>query len=139
MESSSTNVYTVGEDLLRAFYKLFCLRFCVSNDQWKNTVARILQGILDVTIINYNSYKFSYKFDFIPVLSFRRNQKQESKFQQVGDLVTRNISPFCLYRLYFKAMPKSIDFYKDFLTCYSCSYYSSMVLLIFIVKHSLVC
>ena len=82
----------------------------------EKTVARILQGILEKFLYennrNYNSYKFSYKFDFIPVLSFRRNQKQESKFQQVGDLVTRNISPFCLYRLYFKAMPKSIDFYK---------------------------
>ena len=58
---------------------------------------------------NYNSYKFSYKFAFIPCLSFRRNQKQESNFQQVADLVMRNISIFC--SLYFKAMPNSIDFY----------------------------
>ena len=28
--------------------------------------------------------------------SFRGNQKQESNFHQVGDLVTRNISVFCL-------------------------------------------
>ena len=28
--------------------------------------------------------------------SFLTNQKQESGFQQVGDLVTRNISVFCL-------------------------------------------
>ena len=66
----------------------------------KHCVARILQGILERFLYennrNYNSYKFSYKFDFIPVLSFRRNQKQEPKFQQVGDLVTRNISAFCL-------------------------------------------
>ena len=45
---------------------------------------------------NYNSNKFSYKFAFIPVLSFRSNKKLESNFQQVGDLVARNISVFCL-------------------------------------------
>ena len=32
------------------------------------------------------------KFGFISFLSFRRNQKQESNFQEVGGLVTRNIS-----------------------------------------------
>ena len=32
----------------------------------------------------------------MPFLSFRRNQKQESNFQQVGGLVTRNISIFFL-------------------------------------------
>ena len=48
-------------------------------------------------------------------MSFLTNQTQESGFQQVGDLVTRNISVFCLLRvaLYFKAMPNSIDFYKE--------------------------
>ena len=45
---------------------------------------------------NYNFYKFSYKFDFITVLPFHRNQKQEPKFQQIGDLIMRNISAFCL-------------------------------------------
>ena len=45
---------------------------------------------------NYNSYKFSYKFTFIPLLYFHRNQKQESNFQQVGGLVTRNSFAFCL-------------------------------------------
>ena len=32
-ESFSTNVSIVGEDLLRAFYKLFYLQFCDSSDQ----------------------------------------------------------------------------------------------------------
>ena len=36
-------------------------------------------------------------------LSFLRNQKQESKFKQVGGLVTRNIS---IFSISFKAMPK---------------------------------
>ena len=33
---------------------------------------------------------------FIPFLTFRRNQKQDSNFQQGGGLVTRNISVFYL-------------------------------------------
>ena len=37
-ESFSTNVYVVGEDLLRAFYSLFYSQFCDSRDQLKNTV-----------------------------------------------------------------------------------------------------
>ena len=61
---------------------------------------------------NCNSYMFSYKFAFILFLSLLINQKQESGFQHVDDLVTRNIFDFCLVALYFKAMPNSIDFYK---------------------------
>ena len=34
----STNVSIVGEDLLRAFYRLFCLQYFDSGDQWKNNV-----------------------------------------------------------------------------------------------------
>ena len=47
-------------------------------------------------------------------LLFLTNQKQESGFHQVGGLVKRNISVFCLQQvaLYFKAMLNSIDFYK---------------------------
>ena len=61
-----------------------------------------------------NSYRCSYKFAFILFLSFLTNEKQESGFQQVGGLVKRNISAFCLQRvaLYFKAMLNSIDFHK---------------------------
>ena len=32
-ETSSTNVYIVGDDVLRALYKLVCLRVSVSSDQ----------------------------------------------------------------------------------------------------------
>ena len=56
-----------------------------------------------------NYYKFSYKFAYIPVLPFRRNQKQKLNFQEVGDLVMRNTSAFCLR---FKGMPNSLEFYK---------------------------
>ena len=37
-ESFSTNVPTVGEDLLRAFYRIFYLQLFDSIDQWKSTV-----------------------------------------------------------------------------------------------------
>ena len=95
-------------------FTVLCFKWSVK----KSCVARILQGILERFLYdnncNCNSYKFSYKFAFIPVLSFRRNQKQELKFQQVGDLVTINISAFSLLRvaLYCKGIPNSIDFYK---------------------------
>ena len=104
--------------LLRAYYSLFYLQFCDSNDQWKNTVARVLLAVWEIFLHennhNYNSCRYSYKFAFILVLPFLTNQKQESDFQQVGGLVARNISAFCLYRVvfYFQTMPNSIDFYK---------------------------
>ena len=84
----------------------------------KHCVAKVLLTVSEIFLHennnNYNSYRFSYRFVFILFLSFLTNQKQESGFQQVGSLVTRNISVFCLYRvaLYFKAMPNSIEFYK---------------------------
>ena len=36
-----------------------------------------------------NFYKFSCKFASTPILSFRRNKKQEINFQHVGDLVEK--------------------------------------------------
>ena len=62
------------------------------------------------------SYRFSYKFASIFFLPFLTNQKQESGFQEVGGLVTRNIYLFGLHRvaLYFKVMPNSIDFICEF-------------------------
>ena len=65
-------------------YKLFCLWFCVSSDQWKHCEVKTLQGIWETFLYenhcSYNSYKFSYKFPVIPFLSFSRSQKQESNF-----------------------------------------------------------
>ena len=41
--------------------------------------------------------KNDYEFALIPLFSFRKHQKQESNFQQVGSLiVTKNISIFSL-------------------------------------------
>ena len=127
-------MHIVDDDFLRAFYRLFYLQFCHSSDRWKNTVWQLLLAIWEIFFHennrNYNSCRFSYKFPFILFLSFLTNQKQESGFQQAGGRITRNISDFCLKRvaLYFKAMNNLIQqtFTKEFLTCYCCSYYSSM-------------
>ena len=80
---------------------------------------------------NYNSYRFSYKFTFILfLLSFLTNQKQELGFQQVGRLVTRN---YCFLFIESRTLLQSHAkfkrlFWRNFLTCYSCSYYSSMII-----------
>ena len=81
---------------------------------WKDftrNLREIFTKKMIVTIISTNVVKFTV----IPFLSFCRNQKKnESNFQQVGGLVTRNSFAFCLERVarYFKDMPNSIDFYK---------------------------
>ena len=108
----------VDEDLLRRFYRLF---YSVSWFKWsvkKHCLAKVLiansETFLHEKIRNYSSFRFSYKFAFTLFLLFLANQKQESGFQQVGGLVTRNTSVFCLQRimLYVRAMPNSIDFFK---------------------------
>ena len=98
-----------------AFYKLLCLQFCISSDQWKNTMEQRFYKEFErhfcmkiiVTIIPAN-LATNYP------LSIYKNQKQEPKIQQVGGLVMRNISSFCLWWvvLYFKGMMISIEFYK---------------------------
>ena len=61
---------------------------------------------------------------FILFLSFRRNQKQESNFQQAGGLVTRNIS--VLFIASRGLLQSHAEFnrtlYRDFVACYSCSH-----------------
>ena len=77
----------------------------------KHCAAKILQGIREKILYEHNhktnSYKFSYKFVYILALSFRINQKRELNFQQVGDLVRRNIW-FFVYSQF------SIQFIKGF-------------------------
>ena len=100
----------------------------------KHCVAKVLLAIWEIFLYenncNYNSYRFSYKFAFILFLSFLRNQKQESGFQRAVGLVTRSISFF-----FFIASRALLQGYakfnrllqRNFLTCYSCSCYSSMI------------
>ena len=64
----------------------------------------------------YNICKFNYRFDFITLCSFRRNQKQESIFQQTGALLTKNISVlFKVSRTLLQRQPELIDFIKGIL------------------------
>ena len=102
-ESSPVNVHIVGEDLSRAFCKLFHLQFGDSSDQCKKSVYQ-----------RFYLQCERYFYMKIPFLLFLRKQKQNSDFLEVGGLVTRNISAFCWQwiMLFFKAIPNSIDFYK---------------------------
>ena len=90
---SAGNVLMVGV-LQVVLFTILCFKGSVK----KHCIAKILQGIWERFLYennrNYNFYKFSYKFTFIPFLSFHRNQKQESDFQQIGGLVTRNSFAF---------------------------------------------
>ena len=82
----------------------------------KHCVAKILLAIWEIFLHQNNrNYNSDFAFFFANFFfSFLTNQKQESGFQQVSGLVTRNISVFYLQRvaLYFKAMPNSVEFYK---------------------------
>ena len=66
----------------------------------KHCVVKVLLATFDIFLhennCTYNSYRCSYKFAIVFFLSFLTNQKQESGFQQVAGLVTRNIFDFCL-------------------------------------------
>ena len=64
---------------------VFITVLCFKWSRRKQCVVKILRGIWERFLLcknhrNYNSCQFSYKFPFIPCLSFRRNQKQESNF-----------------------------------------------------------
>ena len=120
MESSLTDKHIVGEDMLMTFCK-FYLRLCVSSDQWKNCVGKILLVTWRIFLYenncNYNFYKFIKRFfriRFYPFFSFPKNQNKKSNIRQVGDLVKKNISVFSLQlvALYFKNISNLIDFYK---------------------------
>ena len=97
--------------MIATIWKLF--NYCARS--WQEFAERVLQVVLFAILWlkwsvkknlcskkftkhennrNYNSYRFSFRFAFILFLSFLTNQKQKLGFQQVGDLVTRNISVF---------------------------------------------
>ena len=82
-ESFSTNVSIAGEDLLRVFYRLFYLQFCDSSEKTLCSKG-FTSNLRDIFTKVYPLFVLSCK------------PKQESVFQQVGGLVTRNISVYCL-------------------------------------------
>ena len=100
LESSSTySRRGFAEEILQfVLLTVLCFKWSVK----RHCVSKILQGIWEKFLYqnnqNYNSYKFRYKFTFIPFLSFHRNLKQKSNIQQVGGLVTRNCFLFIASR-----------------------------------------
>ena len=76
----------------------------------------------------YISCKCSYKFVFIPFLSFHRNQKQAF----LASWWSGNEKYFCMLFIASRALfQRYAEFNrlleKDFRTCYSCPYYNSMI------------
>ena len=66
---------------------------------------------------------------FLPLfLSFFTNQRQKSSLEKVGDLVKRTIFVFLFIarRALLQSHGEFWLLWRNFFTCYSCSYYSSM-------------
>ena len=80
----------------------------------KKVLLAIWEIFLHENNWNYNSYRLSCKYAFVPFLSCLRNWKEKSGLNQVGGLVARNISSFCLERvaLYFKLILSLIGLHK---------------------------
>ena len=77
-----------------------------------------------VAIIPTDLVTNSLLSSFCPLLHFKNKNQVFSRLV----IWKQEIFLFFVYALYFKAMQNSTDFYKNnFLTCYSCSYYSSMM------------
>ena len=77
-----------------------------------------------VAIIPTDLVANSLLSSFCPLLQFKNKNQVFSRLA----IWKQEIFLFFVYALYFKAMPNSTDFHKNnFLTCYSCSYYSSMM------------
>ena len=77
-----------------------------------------------VAIIPTDLVTNSLLSSFCPLLHFKNKNQVFSRLV----IWKQEIFLFFVYALYFKAMQNSTDFYKNnFLTCYSCLYYSSMM------------
>ena len=129
-ESFSANVSIVGKDLQRTFYRLFYLQLCDSSGQLKKHCVKDLLAIWEMLLQensrNHNSYWFSYKIAFILFLSFLTNQKQESGFSKM--VVWQQEIFFLLFIASHRLLQSHVKFNRrlkrNFLTCYSCLYYS---------------
>lgn len=65
METSLTNVHIVGEDFLRAFWKLYYVRFCISSVQWRNTVQqRLFERQFSMKIIITMTWLYNHSYNF---------------------------------------------------------------------------
>ena len=129
-ESFSTNVSIAGEDLLRVFYRLFYLQFCDSSEKtlcskgFTSNLRDIFTKIV-VTIIPTDLVTNLLVSSFCPFL------QTKTRIWFSASWWSGNKKYFCLLFMESRALLQSHtefkDFYKrNFLTCYSCSYYSSM-------------
>ena len=82
----------VGKDLLRAICRMFYLQFCDLSDFYQQ-FKRYFHNKTILTIIPTDLVANLLLSSF---LSFLTNLRQWSGFQEVGGLVKRNISVFCL-------------------------------------------
>ena len=77
------------EDFLRAFNRLFDVRFFYSNDQWKNRLAKDLLAVSEIFLHennhNCNSFRFSYKFIGILFCPFLENKNNNQVFSKLVD------------------------------------------------------
>ena len=86
-----------AEDVLQVvLFTVLWFKWSVKKYCAVKLLLAIWEICLHENIFDYNYYKLNCKFAFISFLYCFRNQKQESSVNQVGGLVTRNISAFCL-------------------------------------------
>ena len=84
-----------SEDLLRAFCKLFYLRFCVWSDQWKTTMLQRFYKKLErdfymkiiVTTIPANLVISSPLFLFCPFIETKNKNQIDKSIQQESNLI----------------------------------------------------
>ena len=120
--SNKYKQFQIQTEVLKAIFKFLNFK-AIYKIAWNyNTNRNDMKEnpLLHENNCNYNSYRCSCKFAFIFFLSFLTNRKQESGFQQVGSLVTRNIYVFfiasrTLLQSYAEFNRLS---YRNFSTCY---------------------
>ena len=80
-------------------------------------------------VVNIIPVDFVKNWLFFPYFFFRTKQKLRSAFQEVGGLLKKYISVFCLQRvvLHFKGMSNSINFYKGIFLHFIFFVYNSMM------------
>ena len=120
--------------------------FPVLGFKWsvkKHCVVKVLQDILHENNRNCNSYRFSYKFAFI---FFLPSYKPRTRIKFSASWWAGNEKYFCFFLIASCALLQrhaefNILLQRNFLTCHSCLYYSSMIyggnlkILIFTVSH----
>ena len=120
----------VGQDLVRAFYRLFYLQFCYLSDQSKNTVQQrfcyqfeeYLYIKTVVTIYPTGLVTNWLLSSFCPFLKTKFSASCWSGYKKQSCFL------FIASRTLLQSHPKfNILLQKKFLTCYSCLHYSSII------------